>query len=555
MAASDNLSTLSLISKGLFQRQYDASARTEPLELSYRRAREMTRHYALTMDDVLSLTPKFWNAHWDGIIVRDITAQILTSIQLNLVGGTVARYAVERPDLREFLEKVLNYDVSTPFMLNEVDHGCDAKNLETTATLQLDGSFIIHSPTPGAAKFMPPSMPVAGIPRVAVVFARLVVDSEDRGIRPFLVPLNDGYEMCTGVTSTLLPPVSIGRVLDHAITSFDQVHLPQTAMLGKLEMPADMRENFLSAIGRVGYGSLALSLWTIPFMQYGEPTPIISFRTQQVPILHALAQVNVMVPYMNWATTQFRDTSVDFRVRHGVGAILKATFMQHGQGSIAGILERCGAQGVFIHNQLVELEALTRANGIAEGDALVLCIRLATELLIGRYAVPEATKPECLLAQHELGYIQELKTAMKGIKDTHRSDEYNSLLIPRCRPMIIAIGHRMAYEAALRAGIDDDLLALYEAGMVLSDMSWYSENLGLKRSTVYDKERRAMDRILPRLDQLLDGLRIGPYCTAPFQTAERWGAFVAAAPSFMGEGIVDMGEKIENRETESYAKL
>jgi len=37
-------------------------------------------------------------------------------------------------------------------MLNEVDHGCDAKNLETTAELQSNGSFILHSPTPGAAK-------------------------------------------------------------------------------------------------------------------------------------------------------------------------------------------------------------------------------------------------------------------------------------------------------------------------------------------------------------------------------------------------------------------
>ena len=37
-------------------------------------------------------------------------------------------------------------------MLNEVDHGCDAKNLETTATLQSDGSFVLHTPTPGAAK-------------------------------------------------------------------------------------------------------------------------------------------------------------------------------------------------------------------------------------------------------------------------------------------------------------------------------------------------------------------------------------------------------------------
>lgn len=37
-------------------------------------------------------------------------------------------------------------------MLTELDHGLDAKNLETTATLQSDGSFVLHTPRPGAAK-------------------------------------------------------------------------------------------------------------------------------------------------------------------------------------------------------------------------------------------------------------------------------------------------------------------------------------------------------------------------------------------------------------------
>ena len=51
------------------------------------------------------------------------------------------------------------------------------------------------------SRFMPPSMPVAGIPRIAVVFARLMVGDDDRGIRPFIVSLGDGKKMCKGVTS------------------------------------------------------------------------------------------------------------------------------------------------------------------------------------------------------------------------------------------------------------------------------------------------------------------------------------------------------------------
>jgi acyl-CoA oxidase len=80
------------------------------------------------------------------------------------------------------------------------------------------GDFVLHTPSPSAAKsvswlqastfqlnlmsrrLMPPTVP-AGLPTVAIVFARLVIDAHDRGIRPFVVSINDGHEMCTGVTA------------------------------------------------------------------------------------------------------------------------------------------------------------------------------------------------------------------------------------------------------------------------------------------------------------------------------------------------------------------
>lgn len=48
---------------------------------------------------------------------------------------------------------------------------------------------------------MPPTWPRVGFPRVAVVFARLVVRGEARGIRPFIVWLNNGETMHAGVTA------------------------------------------------------------------------------------------------------------------------------------------------------------------------------------------------------------------------------------------------------------------------------------------------------------------------------------------------------------------
>lgn len=51
---------------------------------------------------------------------------------------------------------------------------------------------------------MPPTTTRGGIPVIAVVIARLIVDNEDHGVRPFLVSLGNGKEMCKGVTSKLV---------------------------------------------------------------------------------------------------------------------------------------------------------------------------------------------------------------------------------------------------------------------------------------------------------------------------------------------------------------
>lgn len=48
---------------------------------------------------------------------------------------------------------------------------------------------------------MPPNTPRNGLPTIAVVIARLIVEGEDRGVRPFVVPMCDGTKMCTGITS------------------------------------------------------------------------------------------------------------------------------------------------------------------------------------------------------------------------------------------------------------------------------------------------------------------------------------------------------------------
>lgn len=46
---------------------------------------------------------------------------------------------------------------------------------------------------------MPPNVP-GGIPGIALIFARLLVEGEDRGLRIFIVNIHDGLRTFPGIT-------------------------------------------------------------------------------------------------------------------------------------------------------------------------------------------------------------------------------------------------------------------------------------------------------------------------------------------------------------------
>jgi acyl-CoA oxidase len=101
-------------------------------------------------------------------------------------------------------------------------------------------------------------------------------------------------------------------------------------------------------------------------------TSIFNFRTQQLPIITSLARSSIMEPFSDWAIETFLDPNVDFRVRHGLAAILKATGVQHSQEANLGISERCGAQGLFEHNMFVNMHGDGRGCAIAEVSSFIL---------------------------------------------------------------------------------------------------------------------------------------------------------------------------------------
>ncbi|EXA29911.1 hypothetical protein FOVG_18663 [Fusarium oxysporum f. sp. pisi HDV247] len=542
-----------ILDQEIWQRDYDVVPPARPVDvaLHYERAKLMCRHSDLTLHDIEKLTKRFWDFHFDMIVARDMTAFIIAAIHVNLCIGTLSHFAKERPDLQDLLTKLLGFEICGEFMLTEVGHGLDARNLETTATLQADGSFELHTPTTAASKVMPPATPYCGMPRVAIVFARLMVRGKNQGVKPFIVFLSDADAMRPGVSSRILPTRPGTKPLDHAITTFNRVQLPYNVLLGSPAKPESERAEFLCHIRRVAVGTLSLSIMGISAIRVGtriaalyserrtitapdghSAMPTIGFSTQQRPIVEGWVQGKVLTAFAHWAVSMCPDPA--HPTQHALGTIFKATVVKASR-VLGELAERCGWRGLFAFNQISELDLTFQGNSIAEGDTLVLCIRLVSELLGSKLQLPACQNALAPLAQQEHRLMTEIQARLTEIGGygKHRTEAFNQHILPFCRPLVETIGHRMAYEAAQCSGISPDPLELYER---------LSTGKALIRLPAQDVSKVGCGD--PLLDQQYETIiakirsealchdPIDDYVTAPIVSEEKWENFTESLLCF-----------------------
>ncbi|KAI1392473.1 putative acyl-CoA oxidase [Hypoxylon trugodes] len=523
----------------------------------YRRAHTICQKAGITIDDIVRMRPKFWGFNRHLVAMRDPAVSTILGIHWNLCMGTIARFSHDQPHLVKLLEDLERFDICGEFLLTEVSHGLDAYNLETTATLLPDGSFELHTSNSGAAKAMPPTTPWAGMPRVGVVSARLLVGDVGRGVRPFVVRLNDANEMSPGVISQPLPKKSGSKALDHAITTFNRVRLGSDSLLGSLNVSSNERSDFLDLISRVSVGTLSFSMGNIPALRQAayiagtyslrrhvagnspsQRVPIIRFSTQYRPILNALSQALVFDAFAEDAIKMFCQGGLSSAVNHSVATCFKATVGPATQITLVQLADRCGWQGLFNYNRIIEMASTLKGNGIAEGDYTVLCIRLVSEVLLGRYELPPAKIKDCRLARHEAGVWQEARDTLASVAmSSHRGKAYNTYILPRSRALVEASGHRMAYEAALdKEGFSREVLALFESTCVMSDLGWYciDENGSRQELLAYDAE--VAEKLLPRLRELLSETGAASWTTAPITSTEAWDELLRKLPVYRCNG-------------------
>ena len=115
-------------------------------------------------------------------------------------------------------------------LMTELGHSNSIPNIRTEASYDpATHEFVLHTPTPAAAKF-PPNVGLARLSRLAVVGARLKVANVDRGVFLFAVRLRDEAGPCAGVSIRSQPATTL-LPLDYASVRFDRVRVPYESWL------------------------------------------------------------------------------------------------------------------------------------------------------------------------------------------------------------------------------------------------------------------------------------------------------------------------------------
>ncbi|EIW75910.1 acyl-CoA oxidase [Coniophora puteana RWD-64-598 SS2] len=506
------------------------------------------RTFNLTAADVQHCSSTYWAMMTDPIMALDTAMFTILAAHVGLTIGTLSRHLHKRPDFKPLINRLLRFDTVGIYLLSERGHGLDAFNVETTATKTAEG-FVINTPREEACKFMPASTPSFGIPKVALVMARLIVSGEDRGPRFFVVPICNEREMYAGVESIRLGPRPGTSPLDFSITRFNNVRVPPSAIVSSdpadLSRPVAPLAAWWDEVWRIPLGTLAVtapwisSLKAAAFVagrysahrslvgKGSEPIPIITFRTQQWPITHAVAVAHVLGAWYPRAAEMSADRSLDPRVRHALAVIVKTTACRQFQRCVPEIAERCGAQGTFEHNFMARTENDGKGVIIAEGDIMTLCIRLFSELVQQKYAIPLPDVESSILAAHAHGVVQENVDLLREFPGGHRDPAFDALVLPQAEASVEALGHALAYAAAAASGLPQPLLDVYEAGVVRRDPAWYSENLAITRMRQRIREDAAVASAVSHLPIYLDTLGIEEYVSAPIVSDAAWKAYYA----------------------------
>ncbi|MFD8957241.1 acyl-CoA dehydrogenase, partial [Streptomyces anulatus] len=402
--------------------------------------------------------------------------------------------------------------------------------------------FVLNTPTPAAAKFMPNTSPAGGA-KGAVVAARLIVDGTDHGVFLFLTPLSDAEgSPLPGVEVRPLPQTASSPV-DHCATTFHNVRLPFDALLqgdhGRLTPDGEFtsalgspRRRFLQSIGRVTMGKLCMTAHSLGVMRHaldvamryahtrvtsgmtnGQRVPLIAHRGHHTPLLDAAATTYAATLLQRSVVRQWdRATGEEREAYERLTAISKAWITWRARAVMTECRERCGAQGLIQANGIALQLASIEGTITAEGDNQVIMQKAGGEMLLG--GVDLKPESEIAPAHRELTdpqHLQDLLADIERISHTRAKARlrqraasplarWNATVTPAVA-LADAHVHRLAAESLLTAadqvpsGLPADLLRGLHALFALRQVAAHSGDLLARERMTADQVEHLPDAV------------------------------------------------------------
>jgi acyl-CoA oxidase len=332
--------------------------------------------------------------------------------------GAVCEFGAGRDDLGEYIAELDTMSSFGALLVTEAGVGNSHVGIRTEAVYEPEADgFVLHTPDPSAAKFMP-NVGLPGVPKLGVVYAQLLVSGRNRGVFPFVLPIRDADGPKPGISITPLPETPF-MPLDYASIVFDRVRLPVRALLhdsarlsanGQFHDPLGGPEERLprsldirhrawaasaSALAAAIRASAAMAVRfaheRITLSRSAPEQPVIAYRSQQLPLFEALATAYVMTSLVNrvkriWAGAVPESDDPCWSPGQGFHrtiGLAKAVSGWAAERVAAECGQRCGAHGMFAANRFAGYQGLGHILGPAAGDSYLIVLESAKAMAAG----------------------------------------------------------------------------------------------------------------------------------------------------------------------------